>query len=220
MRPLTDDTPKPLLKVGGKPLIIWHVERLVRSGIRQLVINHAHLGAQIEQCLGDGAKWGAAIQYSVEQPGSALETGGGIYQALPLLGAEPFLVINGDIWCDMDFRRLRISDEMLAHLVLVENPAHHLQGDFHLAEHGGINAMDMPKLTFSGVGIYRPALFSGCQPGAFPLAPLLRRAMAQHQVSGECYSGQWIDVGTPERLEEINRILHRRQRQSGRFDES
>ncbi len=206
MRPLTDHTPKPLLKVGGKPLIIWHVERLVRSGIRQLVINHAHLGAQIEQCLGGGAKWGAAIQYSVEQPGSALETGGGIYQALPLLGAEPFLVINGDIWCDMDFSRLRMSDEMLAHLVLVENPAHHPQGDFHLAEHGGVNAMDMPKLTFSGVGIYRPALFSGCQPGAFPLAPLLRRAMAQHQVSGECYSGQWIDVGTPERLEEINRI--------------
>ena len=197
MRPLTDSLPKPLLPVAGKPLIVHHIERLARSGIRQLVINHAHLGGMIEAYLGDGSAWGVEIQYSAEK--KALETGGGILRALPLLGEAPFMVVNGDIWCDIDFGGLHLADQMLAHLVLVSNPPHHPEGDFVLRE-GRVQVDEGPRLTFSGIGVYHPRLFVECTAGAFPLAPLLKAAMARHQVSGEHYQGRWIDVGTPQRL--------------------
>ena len=197
MRPLTDSLPKPLLPVAGKPLIVHHIERLARSGIRQLVINHAHLGGMIEAYLGDGSAWGVEIQYSAEK--KALETGGGILRALPLLGEAPFMVVNGDIWCDIDFGGLHLADQMLAHLVLVSNPPHHPEGDFVLRE-GRVQVDQGARLTFSGIGIYHPRLFAECTAGAFPLAPLLKAAMARHQVSGEHYRGRWIDVGTPQRL--------------------
>jgi MurNAc alpha-1-phosphate uridylyltransferase len=233
MRPLTDHTPKPLLKVGGKALIVWHIENLVRAGICELVINHAHLGAQIEQALGDGSQFGAHIQYSSE--GKALETAGGIAYALPLLlpypasgesaarGAkpiegegEPFAVINGDIFCDYDFANLieraaRLkSNGDAAHLVLVNNPAQHPNGDFGLQQQRITD--NMPKLTFSGIGIYQPGLFTHISRGTkAPLAPLLRAQIALGKVSGEHHQGLWVDVGTPQRLEELDsqvRSLH------------
>jgi MurNAc alpha-1-phosphate uridylyltransferase len=204
MRPLTDSLPKPLLPVAGKPLIVHHIERLAAAGIRQLVINHAHLGELIETELGDGSAWGVEIRYSAE--GRALETGGGIFRALPLLGEAPFLVVNGDIWCDIDFSRLQLPVGMLAHLVLVPNPAHHPQGDFVLQDRRVLDS-DGERLTFSGIGLYHPQLFSGCQPGAFPLAPLLRRAMEGGRVSGVRHRGYWVDVGTPERLMDLDRQL-------------
>ncbi|TCT22713.1 N-acetylmuramate alpha-1-phosphate uridylyltransferase MurU [Thiobaca trueperi] len=206
MRPLTDHTPKPLLVAGGKPLIVHHIDRLAAAGIRELVINHAHLGAQIETALGDGAAFGVRIRYSAEN--EALETGGGIFRALPLLGPDPFLVINGDVWADCDVRGLQLADGDLAHLVLVDNPAHHPTGDFAL-EGGRIHADGTPRYTFSGIGIYRPALFDGCTPGAFPLAPLLRHAMSAGRVSGRLHTGRWFDIGTPERLAELDRLLSR-----------
>lgn len=206
MRPLTDATPKPLLEVGGKPLIVWHLERLAAAGLRRVVINHAHLGQQIEHALGDGRRWGLQIVYSAEGEGRALETGGGILHALPLLGTAPFLVVNGDVWCDVDPARLGLETGLLAHLVLVDNPAHHPGGDFHL-DQGRLFADRQPRLTFSGIGVYTPALFDGCEPGAFPLAPLLRDAMARGRVGGEHHRGRWIDVGTPERLAELDRSL-------------
>lgn len=204
MRPLTDHTPKPLLKVAGKPLIQYHIERLRQAGFRELVINHAHLGEMIEGELGDGAQWGVSITYSPE--GQALETGGGIYNALPLLGDGLFVVVNGDVWCDFDFSRLKLESGRLAHLVLIANPDHHPRGDFVLQQ-GEVQEGDSHRLTFSGIGVYDPSLFDGCSRGAFPLAPLLRRAMRQHQVSGEQHTGSWIDVGTPERLEQLERFL-------------
>lgn len=211
MRPLTDACPKPLLEAGGKPLIGWHIERLVRAGIRDLVINHAHLGEMLEARLGDGAAFGACIAWSPEPPG-ALETAGGIVNALPLLGTECFLVVNGDIWCDYDAQRLvataaRLAPETLAHLVLVANPEHNPSGDFcldgqHIVAEGGT------RLTFSGVGIYRPALFAGIARGSRArLAPLLREAITAGRVSGEAHAGRWIDVGTPARLAELDREL-------------
>ncbi|MDA1107255.1 MAG: nucleotidyltransferase family protein [Proteobacteria bacterium] len=205
MRPLTDHTPKPLLRAGGRMLIEYHIEALVRAGVREIVINHAHLGANIEQALGDGRRYGAVIVYSAEgdQP---LETGGGIYQALPLLGAAPFVVVNADIWTDYPFARLPRVPEGLAHLVLADNPPHHNSGDFVLRA-GQVCEDDGPKLTFSGIGVYRPELFADCQAGAFPLAPLLRTAMSAKAVSGEHYRGRWIDIGTPERLRELDREL-------------
>jgi MurNAc alpha-1-phosphate uridylyltransferase len=204
MRPLTDHTPKPLLVVGGKSLIVHHIERLAAAGVREIVINHAHLGEQIESALGDGACWGVHIRYSSE--GKALETGGGIFRALPLLGPAPFLVVNGDIWTDLDFARLRLRDGLLAHLVLVENPPHNPQGDFALAA-GSVLAQGEPRYTFSGIGVYRPDLFRDCAPSAFPLAPLLRDAMSRGLVSGELHSGHWSDVGTPARLQALDRML-------------
>jgi len=204
MRPLTDHTPKPLLEVGGKPLIVHHIERLAAAGIREIVINHAHLGAQIEAALGDGARWGVHIQYSPE--GKALETGGGIFRALPLLGPGPFLVVNGDIWTDLEFSQLHLPEGLLAHLVLVENPPHNPNGDFALAQRFVLSQGE-PRYTFSGIGVYRPDLFRDCQPGAFPLAPLLRSAMDVGLVSGELYSGHWSDVGTPARLQALDRML-------------
>lgn len=207
MRPLTDHVPKPLLQVGGKPLIVWHIERLAEAGISELVINHAHLGAQIEQTLGDGSRFGVRIRYSAEGQGRALETGGGIFKALPLLGEAPFLVVNGDIWCDVDFAALTLADGLLAHLLLVDNPDHNPDGDFRLDAGGRVHADGEPRLTFSGIGIYHPALFAGCTPGAFPLAPLLRRAMADGRVSGQRHPGPWVDVGTPERLLMLDKQL-------------
>ncbi len=205
MRPLTDHTPKPLLTVGGQRLIEYHLAALARAGVREVVINHAHLGEQIEATLGDGDCYGVSIRYSPEP--AALETGGGIFRALPLLGEEPFLVVNGDVWCDYPFERLPVEPAGLAHLVLVDNPPHNPAGDFALEE--GLVRSDGPsRLTFSGIGIYRPELFAGCSAGAFPLAPLLRAAMEQGKVSGEHYRGRWVDVGTPQRLAELDTELN------------
>jgi MurNAc alpha-1-phosphate uridylyltransferase len=210
MRPLTDHTPKPLLEAGGKPLIVWHIENLVRTGICDLVINHAHLGAQIEAALGDGSRFGAHIRYSSE--GTALETAGGIAFALHLLGEQPFAVINGDIWCDYDFARLPARAAALqangddAHLVLVNNPPQHPNGDFGLHQQRIIDGS--PKLTFSGIGIYRPSLFAHIARGTkAPLAPLLSTHIALGKVSGEHHLGLWVDVGTPQRLQELDRQL-------------
>jgi N-acetyl-alpha-D-muramate 1-phosphate uridylyltransferase len=206
MRPLTDKLPKPLLPVAGKPLIVHHIERLAAAGFGEVVINHAYLGEMIESYLGSGRQWGVEIRYSPE--GQALETGGGIFRALPLLGDEPFLVINGDIWSDIDLSTLSLSAGDLAHLVLVPNPAHHKQGDFRLYQ-GRLSDESGECLTFSGIGIYHPYLFNHCRQEAFPLAPLLRQAIEIGRVSGECFSGMWIDVGTPQRLQELEqRIQH------------
>ncbi len=205
MRPLTDVTPKPLLPVAGKTLIVHLIERLVHAGLRDLVVNHAHLGHQFEDYLGDGGRFGARIVYSPE-PEGGLETGGGIHQALSLLDSDPFIVVNGDIWTDFPFERLPQAFEGLAHLVLVDNPPHHARGDFRL-DAGRVLSDGEPRLTFSGIGVYRRTLFGHCQPGRFPLAPLLRAAMEQGQVSGEYYGGRWRDVGTPERLAALDREL-------------
>jgi len=205
MRPLTDHTPKPLLNVGGKPLIVHHIERLAASGFRRLVINHAHLGRLIEESLGEGARWGVEIRYSSE--GKALETGGGIFKALPLLGSGPFLVVNGDVWTDLDFAHLHMAEGKLAHLVLVDNPPHNPSGDFAL-NNDLLSPEGSPTYTFSGIGIYHPELFRNCSPGAFPLAPMLRAAMERGLVSGEHHRGRWIDIGTPERLQALGRMLN------------
>ena len=208
MRPLTDRTPKPLLPVAGKPLIVWHLERLARAGFRDIVINHAHLGDQIEALLDDGSAWGVAIRYSVE-PQGALETAGGIAQALPLLGDEPFLVVNGDIYCEWDFSlaHTALTAPDLAHLVLVPNPPQHKAGDFVLHA-GRVGDKGEPRLTFAGVGVYRPQLFADIVRGQpAQLAPLLRAAMAQGLVGGELHSGRWVDVGTPQRLAELDTEL-------------
>jgi MurNAc alpha-1-phosphate uridylyltransferase len=210
MRPLTDHTPKPLLPVGGRPLIVHQIERLRAAGITDLVINHAHLGAQLEAALGDGAAFGVCIRYSPEGEGRALETGGGIHRALPLLGSAPFLVVNGDIWCDFDYRALTGPAALgtdLAHLVLVDNPPQHPGGDFVLTG-DRVTADDGARLTFAGIGVYQPALFAGCTPGAFPLAPLLRAAMAAGRCGGRQHCGRWSDIGTPERLQELDRLLN------------
>lgn len=204
MRPLTDHTPKPLLKAGDKPLIVYHIERLAAAGIHDLVINHAHLGEQIEAALGDGSQFGVCIRYSPEP--QALETGGGIFAALPLLGAAPFLVINGDVWTDIDLATIRPTSSDLAHLVLVDNPSHNPDGDFALTE-GRVHPDGAPRLTFSGIGVYDPALFAGCSSGAFPLAPLLREAMRVGRVGGQHHRGHWIDIGTPARLAELDGML-------------
>lgn len=205
MRPLTDATPKPLLRAGGRALIEYHLEALVRAGIDDIVINHAHLGDRIEAALGDGSRYGARIRYSAE-PEGALETGGGIFQALPLLGEGPFLVVNGDVWTDLDYASLPRAFDGLAYLLLVDNPAHHPGGDFCL-DGGRVLVCDGPRLTFSGIGLYRAALFRDCRPGRFPLAPLLRDAMAAGQVRGAHFQGRWLDIGTPQRLAELDRML-------------
>lgn len=209
MRPLTDTMPKPLLRIGGQTLIERHIHALAQAGIRQLVINHAHLGEQIVQALGNGSAYGVEISYSPE-PEAALETGGGIFNALPLLGGEPFLVVNADIWTDYPFGELPEQPDGLAHLVLVDNPAHHPGGDFVLSTGRVLQGGGAP-LTFSGIGVYRPELFDGCAAGVFPLAPLLRRAMDDGRVSGAHYRGAWFDIGTPERLQEVNDVVINRQ---------
>ena len=204
MRPLTDHTPKPLLVAGGKPLIYYHIERLAAAGICELVINHAHLGALFEAALGDGSAFGVRIRYSPET--SALETGGGILRALPLLGPDPFLVINGDVWADIALTDLQLGANDLAQLVLVANPPQHPHGDFVLRA-GRVQETGTPRLTFSGIGLYRPELFAGQQAGAFPLAPLLRQAMAVGRVGGQQHRGHWFDIGTPERLAALDAWL-------------
>lgn len=205
MRPLTDHTPKPLLKVGGKPLIGWHLQRLAAAGFEDIVINHAHLGEQIETALGDGRQWGVRIQYSPEKV--ALETAGGIANAMPLLGDAPFLVVNGDVFTDIDYRSLLLTAPDLAHLVMVDNPAQHPAGDFALID-GRLFAEGAEKLTFSGVGVYHPALFAEIERGApAKLAPLLKAAMAQGLVSGTHHRGIWHDIGTPERLQALDSQL-------------
>lgn len=213
MRPLTDHTPKPLLEVGGKPLIVWHIERLVRAGITELVINHAHLGAQLETTLGDGSRYGAHIDYSAE--GTALETAGGIAYALPLLGDAVFAVVNGDVYCDYDFSQLdlhatQMTNDM-AHLIMVDNPPHHPNGDFALSA-GRISHASYPLLTFSGIGLYRPELFATIVRGSkAPLAPLLREQIALGKVAGSHHRGTWVDVGTPQRLSELDAQLRHEQ---------
>ena len=211
MRPLTDHTPKPLLCAGGTPLIVWHLERLHACGLREVVINHAHLGEQIENALGDGSRFGLSIAYSPEPPG-ALETAGGIAQALGLLGDAPFLVVNGDVWCDWDFRRARALAERrpLAHLVFVDNPPQHAGGDFCLEGEtvryasSGIGS----TLTYAGAGVFSPAFFADVPRGAvMKMRPLLDAAIAQGTVTGERHTGRWVDVGTPERLAELDRQL-------------
>ena len=202
MRPLSDTVPKPLLPAGGKPLIVHLIESLARSGLREIVVNHSHLGEQIVDYLGAGDRYGVRLTYSHEEDGG-LETGGGIFKALPSIDTDPFVVVNGDIWTDYPFDRLPLRLDGLAHLVLVSNPPQHPQGDFFL-QNGKISAEGVPRLTFSGIGVYARALFAECRPGKFPLAPLLRAAIAQGSVSGEHYTGRWRDVGTPERLKELD----------------
>lgn len=205
LRPLTLHTPKPLVRAGGVPLVEYHVRALAAAGFRDLVINHAWLGEQIEAYLGDGERFDVSIRYSAE--GEPLETGGGIHRALPLLGDEPFAVVNGDIWTDYDFTALRRPISGLAHLVLVDNPPHHPAGDFALHD-GKLEEGDAAsRFTYSGIAVLHPRLFAGCSAGAFKLAPLLRQAMTNGQVSGERYDGRWVDVGTHERLAEVERIL-------------
>jgi len=214
LRPHTDDTPKPLLPLAGKPLIEYHLEALATAGFHDIVINQGYLGAQLPETLGDGGRWGLAIRYSWEGY-PALETGGGIFQALPWLGPEPFLVINGDVWTDYPLGTMTASlkGSTLAHLVLVDNPVQHPDGDFQLVD-GRVVSDESgdaqgARLTFSGIGVYSPALFDGCEPGAFPLAPLLRRAIAAGRVTAEHYGGQWVDVGTPERWQALDAGLAR-----------
>jgi len=204
MRPLTDHLPKPLLRVGGISLIEHQIHALSAAGFTELVVNHAYLGEQIEAALGDGSSWGVRIAYSHEP--RALETGGGIFNALPLLGSGPFAVVNADIWTDLDYRALCHSPDGLAHLVLVDNPAHHPEGDFALIE-GLARNRGEPRYTFSGIGVYRPELFEGCRPGAFPLAPLLRAACQRGRVSAWHHKRLWMDVGTPERLRQVDALL-------------
>ena len=207
MRPLTDHTPKPLLQAGGKPLIAWHLERLAATGFREVVVNHAHLGKQIERALGDGSQWGLSIAYSPEPPG-ALETAGGIASALPLLGDESFLVVNGDIWCDWDFSRARQLAKAAAHLVLVANPAYHAGGDFSLNGQRVVYANGEQTLTYAGIGIFSPAFFAGVAPGTvMKLRPLLDAAIAAGTLTGERFAGRWVDVGTPQRLAELDQEL-------------
>jgi MurNAc alpha-1-phosphate uridylyltransferase len=214
MRPLTDREPKPLLKVGGRRLIEYHLSRLAQGGFREVVVNTAWLGDMIPAALGSGAQFGLAITYSHERP-EALETGGGIFQALPLLGSGPFLLVNGDVWTDMDFGALRRPppDGSLAHLVLVPNPPQHARGDFKL-EQGWVSEDEGLRHTYSGVGIYRPEFFEGCVPGRFPLLPLLRRAIARRALSGEIFNGRWYDIGTAERLASLDAELSRAARVS------
>lgn len=198
LRPLTDTVPKPLLCVRGRPLIEFHVEALCRAGIHELVVNLGWLGAQLREHLGDGSRLGASVAYS-EEGYPPLETGGGIHRALGLLGPEPFWVVNGDVFCDFVFDQRQLPPGILAHLVLVPNPPQHPQGDFALSG-GRVRDEGADRLTFSGISLLHPALFAGCAPGRFPLAPLLRAAMARDAVTGELFMGAWNDVGTPERL--------------------
>ncbi len=209
MRPLTDREPKPLLRVGGKRLIEYHLEGLAAGGFREVVINTAWLGDLVEKSLGDGTRYGLEIVYSHERP-EALETGGGIFNALPLLGPAPFLLVNGDVWTDIDFGALRRDPpaQALAHLVLVRNPPQHARGDF-LLEQGLVAEGEGTRHTYSGVGIYRAEFFAGCAPGKFPLLPLLRRAIAQRALSGELHTGRWFDIGTVERLAALDAELSR-----------
>lgn len=205
LRPITDTLPKALVPVGGKPLIAWHLAALVRAGIRDVVINLSWLGEQLRAALGDGRDFGVRITWSDEGP-VALETGGGIFRALPLLGPEAFLVVSADIWTDIDFSRVWLEPDALAHLVLIRNPPHHPRGDFGL-DGDLVVERDSERLTYANVGVYRPEFFDGCTAGRFPLLQPLQRAIAQRRVRGELHRGQWSDVGTAERLAELTARL-------------
>ncbi len=217
MRPLTDVTPKPLLEVGGKPLIHYHLERLAAVGVEEVIINICHLGEQIENNIGSGQRWGLNIQYSRES--KALETAGGIIQALPILGEDPFMIVNGDIWTDYPFGQLlhrSLDKNCLAHLVMIENPLQHTHGDFYLTEQGMLYEQqreDAKATTYAGIAIYTPAFFDvaasveGHVGGKLPLRPLLLEAIKAQQISAEYFGGKWVDVGTPERLRQLNETL-------------
>ncbi|MEE9309814.1 MAG: nucleotidyltransferase family protein [Cocleimonas sp.] len=208
MKPLTDHTPKPLLKVGGKSLIVWHIEKLAQAGFKNIIINIAWLGDQIPKALGDGAQFGVNLHYSDEQEDGALETAGGIIKALPFFDDAPFLVVNGDVWCDYPYcNQSPLAANDLAHLVLVNNPAHNKNGDFAL-EDNRVLTTGNNKFTFSGIGYYRPTFFKALPQGKRPLAPLLREAMDKNTVSGELFTGDWRDIGTPERLAELDTHLN------------
>lgn len=217
MLPLTERTPKPLLKAGDHSLIEWQILKLAKAGLRDLVINLHYLGEQIPAALGDGAQYGVRIQYSAET--ELLETAGGIIQALPLLGAQAFAVVNGDVWTDFDFSRLKTVaadldaatdvNRPLAHLVLVPNAAHHPRGDFHLSDSAQVSDEHEPRLTFSGISVLHPHLFTGLSVQRLPLSPLLRHAMSRQQVTGEYFAGDWQDIGSPERLKALEcRLLN------------
>jgi MurNAc alpha-1-phosphate uridylyltransferase len=205
MRPLTDSLPKPLVPVGGRPLIVWHLLALARAGIREVVINLSWLPAQLRDALGDGSQFGVSIAWSDEGP-VPLETGGGIFHALRFLGTDPFLVVNADIWTDIDFGRLALEPDAHAHLVLIPNPPHHPRGDFGLEGDRVVNR-ETGRLTYTGVGVYSREFFAGCTAGRFPLLPLLNRAIAAGRARGEVHRGQWCDVGTAERLASLSARL-------------
>ena len=217
MRPLTDTTPKPLLAVAGKPLIEWHLEKLAACGVREVVVNTSWLAPQFPQTLGDGARWGLRIAYSYEGT-TPLETGGGMLHALPLLGDAPFLLVNGDVWTDFDFARLPREPDGLAHLVMVDRPPQATQGDFALDADGLVRSDGAQRLTYAGLGVYRPQLLDGWRahsrdagadetPPRFRLAPILRAHMADGRIHGEHHRGRWTDVGTPQRLAELDAAL-------------
>lgn len=212
LRPLTDTTPKPLVEVRGKPLIVWHLEKLAAFGVREVVINTSWLADRFPTALGDGSRWGLSLRF-VHEGDTPLETGGGMLNALPLLGDAPFLLLNGDVFCDLDLGALPQTLHGNAHLVLVDTPAYARRGDFALDQHGRVHADGAPLLTYAGIGVFRAALFADWQrqiaattgtPPRFPLAPLLRAAMARGEVSGQHHHGLWTDVGTLERLEAVN----------------
>ena len=219
MRPLTDTTPKPLLEAGGRPLIAWHLERLAAAGITEVVVNTSWLARQFPAALGDGSRWGLSIHYSSEGD-VPLETGGGMWHARNVLGNDPFIAVNGDVWTDYDFARLPRQPPGDAHLVLVDNPKHNPGGDFALDGDGSVRNGGAQTLTFAGIGVYRASLFDdwrrviGDTPGSrenpprFRLAPLLRAAIAEGQVTGEHHPGRWTDVGTPERLATLDAELN------------
>jgi MurNAc alpha-1-phosphate uridylyltransferase len=206
MRPLTDDTPKPLLKVAGKPLIQYTIEKLVAAGFEELVINLSYRGQQLRDYLGDGRQFNCRIDYS-EEGETPLETAGGIIHALPLLGKQPFLLINGDIASDYPLARLLTLPVKQAHLIMMSNPPHHPEGDFHLNEEGVLQEQGDNQLTYSGIGLFNPALFKDLPQGSLKLGPVLRSVMAEGQITGEKYSGFWMDIGTPERLHQLAQRL-------------
>jgi len=207
MRPLSDTLPKPLLHVKDKPLIQWHIEKLADAGVKEIVINIAHLGYKIPETLGDGSKWGVRLIYSDEQEEGALESAGGIIKALPLLGDDTFLVLNGDVWCDYEFDPDFKLGEDWAHLILVPNPQHNPKGDFALHHERLFNDGDI-TFTFSGIGYYSAKLFETQSYGKAALAPLLRKAISNDHIRGSLYSGRWYDIGTPQRLDAVNKELH------------
>jgi MurNAc alpha-1-phosphate uridylyltransferase len=205
LRPLTDTLPKPLVEAGGKPLIVHHLENLGAAGFRDIVVNTGHLAEQLRRALGDGSSWGVTIHWS-EEPPEALETGGGIFQALPLLGPGPFAVVSGDTWCDYPLEQLRSVKCDRAHLVLVSNPPHHPSGDFALTG-GRLRTAGEPRFTFSGIAVYHPRLFDGCEPGRWRITGLLQHSADHHLVTGEVHAGAWFDSGTEERLETLRDFL-------------
>jgi MurNAc alpha-1-phosphate uridylyltransferase len=231
MRPLTEHTPKPLLSVGGKPLIVWHLEKLAAIGVNYVAINTSHLAGQFPEALGDGSRWGLRIRYVYEGP-TPLETGGGLLNATPLLGPEPVLAISGDVWCDADFATLPAEPDGLAHLLMVDNPAHHPGGDFRLDAQDRLHADGEPRLTYSGIGVFRRELLegwrtavgdapgAGAKPPRFKLRPLLEAAMTRGALAGSLHRGRWADVGTPERLALLDAELCRLARNSVRAERS